>query len=203
MENGHPFHQRHLQLQVTSAPRDLTQGDDYESKNSHNNRKERKAASWRREVDKFDDKNEDLENCGGISPPPTPPPIDLSVRRSSSKNNNRSELLRREMAKCRQLGLPLNPNAWTLPHVVTWLRHLSTLHCFPIEYSRFLMNGKALCFMSLAGFKWRCPRGGKILHSDLQRKMIAHIYLLVLQNHHHKSTEITTSKNLAMLRRST
>lgn len=131
---------------------------------------------------------ENIENCRystSVSPSSTTDSIEPSSEVTSKSNTNfRSDLLRHEILECQQLGLPLNPHTWTGANVLTWLRGLSKLHRLAcIDYGKFAMNGKGLCFMSLAAFKSRCPRAGKLLHTDLQRKMIAHIYLLVLQNY--------------------
>jgi len=78
-----------------------------------------------------------------------------------------------------EVSLPLDPNRWTHDHVISWLSGLARRHRFHVDAEKFLMNGKGLCFMTLDGFRSRSPRGGALLHADLQRKLKTRIYYLI------------------------
>jgi len=193
MDNGYPFYHRQLDIQTnvktkTGSDRKWKKKIVQCIKNSHC-----RCCCY---------KNENVENCRYSTTSTTTDSIPSVPTQSTgatinTKPNFRSDLLRCEIIKCKKLGLPLNPHTWSWVDVLTWLRDLSKTHHLTFDYSKFVMNGKGLCFMSLAGFKSRCPRAGKLLHSDLQRKMIAHIYLLVLRNHKKKKqpTSAATGKS--------
>ena len=53
-----------------------------------------------------------------------------------------------------------------------WISHMSMKHDLPeVHVDRFLMNGKALCLMSLNMFVYRVPLGGKLLFKDFQLRL--------------------------------
>ena len=53
-----------------------------------------------------------------------------------------------------------------------WLNYVSTNHRLdPIDPTRFLMNGKALCLMTENMFLSRVPSGGKALFCDFQNRL--------------------------------
>ena len=54
---------------------------------------------------------------------------------------------------------------------------MSLRHDLPdVHADRFLMNGKALCLMSLNMFTYRVPLGGKLLFKDFQLRLGDAIY---------------------------
>ncbi|XP_034233917.1 transcription factor ETV7 [Thrips palmi] len=68
--------------------------------------------------------------------------------------------------------LPKDPRCWSRSDVATWLHFMAMLHhlpCVPVD--RFLMNGKALCLMSMDMFLGRVPLGGKLLYKDFQIRL--------------------------------
>ncbi|PSN34703.1 hypothetical protein C0J52_19020 [Blattella germanica] len=68
--------------------------------------------------------------------------------------------------------LSKDPRCWSRDDVATWLRHMATLHQLPqVPTDRFLMNGKALCLMSIDMFLGRVPLGGKLLYKDFQLRL--------------------------------
>merc|ERR1712096_177418 len=83
---------------------------------------------------------------------------------------------------CRKLGIPLNPNKWSRLHVLKWVHYISISTQTNIDFEKFSMNGRGLCYISLDGFINRSPECGKFLHSELQKKLISHVYLLVLKS---------------------
>ncbi|KAJ8976752.1 hypothetical protein NQ317_019415, partial [Molorchus minor] len=73
--------------------------------------------------------------------------------------------------------LPKDPRQWTREDVANWLRHVTAVHNLPeVPYSRFLMNGKALCLMSPSMFLTRVPLCGKLLYKDFQLRLCAALY---------------------------
>jgi len=49
---------------------------------------------------------------------------------------------------------------------------MAYLHDLPnVPLERFLMNGKALCLMSMDMFLGRVPLGGKLLYKDFQIRL--------------------------------
>ena len=43
-----------------------------------------------------------------------------------------------------------DPRCWSREDVQTWIRHLAAVHNLPaVQPDRFLMNGKALCLMTM------------------------------------------------------
>ena len=61
--------------------------------------------------------------------------------------------------------------------VQLWIRGLSSVHGLPsVQSDRFLMNGKALCLMSMEMFCQRVPLGGKMLYKDFQLRLSMAMY---------------------------
>ncbi len=61
--------------------------------------------------------------------------------------------------------------------VQTWIRHMSEAHGLPsVQRDRFLMNGKALCLMTMDMFCQRVPLGGKMLFRDFQLRLSTAMY---------------------------
>ena len=68
--------------------------------------------------------------------------------------------------------LPKDPRSWTREEVCQWVNWTLTSHSLPCpEIERFLMNGKAVCLMSVAMFTTRVPLGGKLLYRDFQIRL--------------------------------
>jgi len=65
-----------------------------------------------------------------------------------------------------------DPRQWTRSDVITWLRvHHRDLN---VDVSRFAMNGRALCIMTPAMFRYRVgPRRGSALFNDFRRRLLA------------------------------
>jgi hypothetical protein len=54
---------------------------------------------------------------------------------------------------------------------------MATLHHLQqVPIDRFLMNGKALCLMSMDMFLARVPLGGKLLYKDFQLRLGTAMY---------------------------
>lgn len=71
-----------------------------------------------------------------------------------------------------ELHLPEDPRSWLREDVQTWIRHMVESHGLPsVQTDRFLMNGKALCLMSMEMFCQRVPLGGKLLFKDFQLRL--------------------------------
>ena len=66
-----------------------------------------------------------------------------------------------------------DPRQWTREEVRQWLVWMSVRHNLAayVDPSRFQMNGKALCLMSLQMFTYRVPLGGKLLYKDFQLRL--------------------------------
>ena len=61
--------------------------------------------------------------------------------------------------------------------VQNWIRRMSVLHGLPsVQSDRFLMNGKALCLMTMEMFCQRVPLGGKMLYKDFQLRLSMAMY---------------------------
>ena len=61
--------------------------------------------------------------------------------------------------------------------VQTWIHHMMEVHNLPlIQTDRFLMNGKALCLMTIDMFCQRVPLGGKTLYKDFQLRLSEAMY---------------------------
>ncbi|XP_023242850.1 ets DNA-binding protein pokkuri [Centruroides vittatus] len=73
--------------------------------------------------------------------------------------------------------LPQDPRQWTRQDVAHWLHHVTTRHHLPeVQLDRFLMNGKALCLMTIDMFVQRVPLGGKLLYKDFQLRLSNVLY---------------------------
>ena len=69
-------------------------------------------------------------------------------------------------------GLPEDPRHWSRAEVCRWVTAMCRLHSLARPNTqRFLMNGKAVCLMSLAMFTSRVPLGGKLLYRDFQIRL--------------------------------
>ena len=70
-----------------------------------------------------------------------------------------------------------DPRCWLREDVQTWIRHMSEVHGLPaVDTDRFLMNGKALCLMTIEMFCQRVPLGGKMLYKDFQLRLSMAMY---------------------------
>ena len=70
-----------------------------------------------------------------------------------------------------------DPRCWSREDVQTWIRHLAAVHNLPaVQPDRFLMNGKALCLMTMEMFCQRVPLGGKMLYKDFQLRLSMAMY---------------------------
>ena len=68
--------------------------------------------------------------------------------------------------------LPSDPRQWSREEVCGWVVDTCTAHNLPAPNTdRFLMNGKAVCLMSLNMFISRVPLGGKLLYRDFQIRL--------------------------------
>ena len=69
-------------------------------------------------------------------------------------------------------ALPEDPRDWSRAEVCAWVAWLCSAHSLPApDIQRFLMNGKAVCLMSVAMFSARVPLGGKLLYRDFQIRL--------------------------------
>jgi ETS-domain lacking len=74
-------------------------------------------------------------------------------------------------------GLPSDPRLWSREEVCRWVLWTCSLHNLPAPNTdRFLMNGKAVCLMSLNMFISRVPLGGKLLYRDFQIRLGRALY---------------------------
>ena len=65
-----------------------------------------------------------------------------------------------------------DPHCWLREDVEKWLQNLIALEGLPeVHTDRFLMNGKALCLMTMQMFCKRVPLGGKLLYKDFQLRL--------------------------------
>lgn len=80
--------------------------------------------------------------------------------------------------KCnREPTLPKDPRQWSRDDVAMWVQHVSAVHQLPsVQLDRFLMNGKALCLMTIEMFVSRVPLGGKLLYKDFQLRLSSALY---------------------------
>lgn len=75
------------------------------------------------------------------------------------------------------IDLPSDPRCWLREDVQTWILHLAAVHGLPaVQSDRFLMNGKALCLMTMEMFCQRVPLGGKMLYKDFQLRLSMAMY---------------------------
>ncbi|XP_037516456.1 ets DNA-binding protein pokkuri isoform X2 [Rhipicephalus sanguineus] len=74
-------------------------------------------------------------------------------------------------------SLPKDPRQWSREDVAVWLVHVMDQHRLPaVSTDRFLMNGKALCLMTMEMFVQRVPLGGKLLYKDFQLRLSNVLY---------------------------
>ena len=72
----------------------------------------------------------------------------------------------------REPRLPSDPRKWSRADVCSWLEWtLSSHNLPPVSGDKFLMNGKAMCLMSIQMFTFRVPLGGKLLYRDFQLRL--------------------------------
>ena len=72
----------------------------------------------------------------------------------------------------REPRLPSDPRQWSRAEVCQWVEWTCSSHSLPAPATeRFLMNGKAVCLMSVAMFSARVPLGGKLLYRDFQIRL--------------------------------
>ena len=70
------------------------------------------------------------------------------------------------------ISCSLDPRQWTREEVCQWVEWTCSAHSLPAPATeRFLMNGKAVCLMSVAMFSARVPLGGKLLYRDFQIRL--------------------------------
>lgn len=68
----------------------------------------------------------------------------------------------------------LDPRMWNKWEVVEWLKWATDRYSIrDVMADKFLMNGKGLCMLGVEGFLYRVPKGGEVLHSDFNKRVIA------------------------------
>lgn len=68
----------------------------------------------------------------------------------------------------------LDPRMWNKWEVVEWLKWATDRYSIrDVTADKFLMNGKGLCMLGVEGFLYRVPKGGEVLHSDFNKRVIA------------------------------
>ena len=71
-----------------------------------------------------------------------------------------------------EAALPSDPRLWSRAEVCLWVSTMCRTHRLPPPNTeRFLMNGKAVCLMSVNMFTSRVPLGGKLLYRDFQIRL--------------------------------
>ncbi|XP_035225655.1 ets DNA-binding protein pokkuri-like isoform X2 [Stegodyphus dumicola] len=79
--------------------------------------------------------------------------------------------------KQKEPHLPSDPRQWSREDVAKWIQYVTTTHRLPtVQLDRFLMNGKALCLMTMDMFVSRVPLGGKLLYKDFQLRLNRALY---------------------------
>ena len=74
-------------------------------------------------------------------------------------------------------ALPEDPRDWSRVEVCQWVTWLCSAHSLPApDIERFLMNGKAVCLMTVGMFSTRVPLGGKLLYRDFQIRLAKALY---------------------------
>jgi len=107
---------------------------------------------------------------------------EYSIYKSYKSSNNKKVSESRPRSATQQtygdyLDLPSDPRCWSREDVQTWIRHLAAVHNLPaVQPDRFLMNGKALCLMTMEMFCQRVPLGGKMLYKDFQLRLSMAMY---------------------------
>jgi len=78
-----------------------------------------------------------------------------------------------------ELQLPRDPRHWSRADVCSWVCWMCSVHGLPSpKVDRFLMNGKAVCLMSVSMFTSRVPLGGKLLYKDFQLRLASATHAL-------------------------
>ena len=78
----------------------------------------------------------------------------------------------RDSVKWPEPQLPEDPRDWSRVDVCSWVTWMCLVHGLqPPDVDRFLMNGKAVCLMSVQMFSSRVPLGGKLLYRDFQIRL--------------------------------
>ena len=76
-----------------------------------------------------------------------------------------------------ELSFFADPRTWLREDVEKWVHYMMEIHSLPsIQTDRFLMNGKALCLMTIDMFCQRVPLGGKTLYKDFQLRLSQAMY---------------------------
>lgn len=116
----------------------------------------------------------EMAGCGGRSPTPTE---DLVSSGWLYHVHDLSFKTLRDREHAVRSSLPHDPRTWSRDDVHRWLHHVSEAHQLPRVFpERFLMNGKALCLMTLDMFVQRVPLGGKLLYKDFQLRLCNAMY---------------------------
>ena len=90
-------------------------------------------------------------------------PLNLSLRRPRRKTS---------LCSVKEPKLPSDPRRWSRAEVCSWVEWTCLSHSLPSpSVDRFLMNGKAVCLMSVQMFSNRVPLGGKLLYRDFQIRL--------------------------------
>jgi len=97
---------------------------------------------------------------------PVPDYEDEMYPRVPSKENNQ------QLQPIDKPSLPNDPRLWSRHDVCSWVCWMCSLHGLASPNTeRFLMNGKAVCLMSVSMFTSRVPLGGKLLYRDFQLRL--------------------------------
>ena len=98
-------------------------------------------------------------------------PVDCTTTTTThhhQPNNNKNGFNNKAAA----VELPRDPRLWSREEVCSWVLQTCSAHNLPAPNTeRFLMNGKAVCLMSLNMFICRVPLGGKLLYRDFQIRL--------------------------------
>ena len=95
-------------------------------------------------------------------------PLNLIVRRPRRKVS---------LGSVKEPKLPSDPRRWSRAEVCSWVEWTCLSHSLPSpSVDRFLMNGKAVCLMSVQMFSNRVPLGGKLLYRDFQIRLAKALY---------------------------
>ena len=79
--------------------------------------------------------------------------------------------------RSREPRLPEDPRHWSRADVCDWVDWMCRSHGLPRPNTeRFLMNGKAVCLMSVNMFSTRVPLGGKLLYRDFQIRLASALH---------------------------
>merc|ERR1712183_1196270 len=90
-------------------------------------------------------------------------PLNLIIRKPRRKTG---------LCSLKEPKLPSDPRRWSRAEVCCWVEWTCLPHNLPSpSVDRFLMNGKALCLMSVQMFSNRVPLGGKLLYRDFQIRL--------------------------------